>query len=156
LGLLRSAPAMGAVLMAFGLAQMPGMRQAGRALLLSVLGFGAAMIVFGLSTNFWLSFAMLFVTGALDNISVVVRHTLVQMLAPDEVRGRISAANSMFIGASNQLGEFESGVVAKHFGPVASAVCGGIGTMVVVGLVATAWPQIRRIGALNELKPDSE
>ncbi|HYG75437.1 MAG TPA: MFS transporter [Planctomycetota bacterium] len=156
LGWLRSAPAMGAVVMAFVLAHSTGIKRAGPALLFSVFGFGVAMVIFGLSKSFWLSFAMLFLTGALDNISVVVRHTMVQMLAPDSLRGRISAANSMFIGASNQLGEFESGLVAAWFSPVVSAVTGGIGTMLVVVAVALAWPQIRKLGALNELKAEED
>lgn len=148
-GWLRAAPALGATLMALTLAHRAPMKHAGRSLLLSVGGFGIATIVFGLSTNFWLSLAMLFFTGALDNISVVVRHTLVQVMTPDEMRGRVSAVNNVFIGASNQLGEFESGLTAGLFGPVISAVAGGIGTIAVVAMTAMVWPQVRRFGSLD-------
>ena len=101
--------------MAVVMAHRPPLRHAGRDLLWAVTGFGLATIVFGLSQNFWLSLAMLFCTGAVDNISVIVRHTLVQMLTPDAMRGRVSAVNGMFIGASNELGGFESGMVAALF-----------------------------------------
>jgi hypothetical protein len=96
----------------------------------------------------------LFVTGALDNISVVVRHTLVQVLTPDAMRGRVSAVNAVFIGASNELGGMESGLTARYFGPVASAVAGGMGTVAVVMAVALMWPQIRKLGSLRELKAE--
>ncbi len=127
------------------------MRQAGKTLLWAVAGFGAATVVFGLSMNPYLSFAMLLVTGALDNISVVVRQTLVQMLTPDEMRGRVSAINTIFIASSNELGEFESGVAARLFGTVASVVIGGIGTVLVVAGVAAVWPRIARLGSLHDL-----
>ncbi len=150
-GWLNAAPAAGAFCMAMLLAHRPPMRQAGRNLLVAVAGFGAATVVFGLSKSFWLSLAMLFLTGALDNISVVVRHTLVQMLTPDRMRGRVSAVNGVFIGISNELGGLESGLVAHWFGPVVSVVSGGLGTIAVV--IATAWasPKLRRIGALDEI-----
>jgi MFS family permease len=144
LGCLTAAPAVGALLMTFILAHRPPMRNAGPALLWAVAGFGVATIIFGLSRNFWLSLAMLFATGALDQISVVVRHTLVQLLTPDWMRGRVAAVNSMFIGASNELGGFESGLVAALFTPVISVVSGGIGTIAVVAAVALTWPQVRR------------
>jgi MFS family permease len=147
---MRAAPAVGALIMAFILAYRPPLQKAGRTLLLAVAGFGAATIVFGFSRWFWVSLLMLFLTGALDNISVVVRHTLVQLLTPDEMRGRVSAINSMFIGASNELGGFESGLVANLFTPMISVVSGGIGTLVVVAAVAIVWPQIRRYGRLGE------
>ncbi|MBY0397915.1 MAG: MFS transporter, partial [Thermoleophilia bacterium] len=150
LGWLRAAPSMGAFLMALALAHRPPMRRAGRALVWAVLGFGVATIVFGLSTNVYLSFAMLFLTGAFDNISVVVRATLLQVLTPDSMRGRVSAVNAIFIGSSNQLGEFESGVVADLLGAVASVVIGGIGTIVVVLLVAVGWPSVLRLGSLHD------
>lgn len=150
LGWMRASPAIGALLMAFILAHRPPLRKAGRALLWAVAGFGAATIVFGFSRSFWLSLIMLFLTGALDNISVVVRHTLVQLLTPDEMRGRVSAINSMFIGASNELGGFESGLVAALSTPTISVVAGGIGTLVVVAAVALMWPPMRRYGRLGE------
>jgi len=113
-----------------------------------------ATIVFGLSRNFWLSLVMLFLTGATDNISVLVRHTLVQVLTPDAMRGRVSAVNNIFVGASNELGGFESGLTARLFGPVVSVVGGGIGTIVVVLLTAVIWPQVRRFGSLLNAKPE--
>ncbi len=148
LGWLRSAQSLGAVSMALALAHRPPLRRAGFTLLIAVAGFGAATIVFGLSRSFWLSFAALAVAGAFDNISVVVRHTLVQLLTPDAMRGRVAAVNNIFIGSSNELGAFESGVTAAAFGPVLSVVGGGIGTIVVVFLTALAWPEVRRIGKL--------
>jgi len=125
------------------------LQKAGRALLGAVIGFGVATVGFGVSHWFWLSFTMLFLCGATDNISVVVRHTLVQLLTPDEKRGRVSAVNSLFIGTSNELGGFESGMVASAFGPVFAVVSGGIGTILVVVAVALIWPEIRRYGRLD-------
>lgn len=150
LGWLRAAPSLGAFAMAIVLAHRPPMRKAGRSLLWAVLGFGLATIVFGVSTNPSLSFAMLFLTGAFDNVSVVVRATLVQILTPDGMRGRVSAVNSIFIGSSNQLGEFESGMVARLFGAVAAVVSGGVGTVLVVLLVALVWPGVLRLGSLQD------
>lgn len=148
-GWMRAAPAIGALCMAMLLAHRPPFRRSGHALLLSVAGFGAATIVFGVSTNFWLSLAALLLIGAFDNISVVIRHTLVQVLTPDELRGRVSAVNSLFIGASNELGGFESGLVAWAFGPVISVVSGGIGTILIVAAVAVRFPRLRRYGRLG-------
>ncbi len=153
-GFLRAAPAAGAMCMGLLLAHLPPMRKAGRTLLLSVAGFGAVTIVFGISTSFWLSLAMLFLTGVFDNVSVVIRHTLVQMVTPDEMRGRVSAVNSIFIGSSNELGGFESGLVARLFGPVVSVVSGGIGCIGVVGLWAALFPRLRRFGMLSEARPE--
>lgn len=155
LGWLRAAPSLGALAMAFLLAHRPPLRHAGRALLLSVAGFGVATVVFGLSQNVIVSFVALALTGAFDNVSVVVRHTLVQKLTPDEMRGRVSAVNLIFISSSNELGAFESGTVAELFNPVVSVVSGGLGTLLVVVLVMLRWPQVRRLGALNEVKPAS-
>jgi MFS family permease len=135
--------------MAVLLAHLPPMRRAGLTLLGAVAGFGAAMMLFGLSKSFWLSLAMLAISGALDNISVVVRHTLVQLLTPDPMRGRVSAVNNVFIGSSNELGAFESGITAALFGPVLSVVSGGIGTIIVVIAAAKTWPELRRIGPLQ-------
>ena len=149
LGWLRAAPSFGALSMALFLAHSRPMRRAGLTLLCAVAGYGAATIVFGLSKSFWLSLLMLALTGALDNISVVVRHTLEQLLTPDPMRGRVSAVNNIFIGSSNELGAFESGVTAALFGPVISVVAGGIGTILVVLAAAARWPALRRIGPLH-------
>jgi MFS family permease len=118
-------------------------------LLWAVAIFGLATIAFGFSRWFWFSMLMLVICGVVDNISVVVRHTLVQLLTPDEKRGRVSAVNSLFIGTSNELGGFESGFVANWFGPVFSVVSGGVGTILVVIAVALIWPEIRRYGRLD-------
>jgi MFS family permease len=154
LGWLGAAPSLGAFLMGLIMAHLPPMRRAGRTLLWAVAGFGAATIVFGLSENYLLSFTMLMMTGALDNISMVVRGTLVQSLTPDAMRGRVSAVNAIFIGTSNELGAFESGSTAAWFGLVWSVVLGGIGTLVVVALVMTVWPEVVRLGSLHELRPE--
>jgi MFS family permease len=154
LGMLRSAEALGAIAMAALLTYLPPMRRAGRTMLWAVAGFGAATIVFGLSQSFWLSLAMMFLIGALDNVSVVVRHTLVQMLTPDAMRGRVSAVNGVFIVASNDLGGVESGVTARLFGAVASVVLGGAGTILVVLGAARLWPEILGIGSLKDVRPD--
>jgi MFS family permease len=134
------------------IAHRPPMRHAGRNLLVAVAGFGAATLVFGLSRSFPLSLAMLFLAGALDNISVVVRHTMVQLLTPDAMRGRVSAINSVFIGVSNELGGVESGLVAHWFGPVISVASGGIGSMAVVAVIALASAGLRRVGALEQIR----
>jgi len=149
LGILQAALPLGSLFTAMLLAHRPPLQKAGRALLWAVGGFGVATIGFGFSTWFWFSFAMLFLCGAMDNISVVVRHTLVQLLTPDEKRGRVSAVNSLFIGTSNELGGFESGLVAHLFGPVFAVVSGGVGTILVVIAVALIWPEIRKYGRLD-------
>ena len=149
LGWLRAAPAIGSFAMAVAIAYLPPMRHAGRMLLWCVTGFGAATIIFGASRWFWLSLLMLFLTGVFDSVSVVVRQTLVQLLTPDEMRGRVSAVNNIFIGTSNEFGALESGLTAAVFGPVLSVVGGGIGTILVVIAVALKWPQTRKIGALD-------
>jgi hypothetical protein len=118
-------------------------------LLLSVAGFGVVTIAFGLSTNPILSFTMLAITGALDNVSVVIRGTLIQLLTPDAMRGRVSAVNTIFIVSSNELGAFESGMTAALVGPIWSVVGGGIGTLAVVGWVMDKWPQVLKLGPLN-------
>ncbi|MBM3997738.1 MAG: MFS transporter [Planctomycetes bacterium] len=151
-GLLRAAPAIGAFIMALVLAHRPPLERPGRALLFSVVGFGCATIVFGLSENVYLSFVMLFLIGAFDNISVVIRGTLMQMLTPDDMRGRVAAVNSVFISSTNQLGAFESGMVAAWFNPVASVVGGGIATIIVVVLADLYWPKLRNLEPLHTLK----
>jgi MFS family permease len=150
LGYLQAAPSIGALFMAVVLAYLPPLRKAGPALLWSVVGFGVVTIIFGLSRWFWLSLLMLVLSGALDTISVVIRHTLVQIRTPDNLRGRVAAINSVFISASNELGGFESGLTAALFGPVVSVVGGGIGTIAVVIAVAAIWPGIAKLGALHE------
>jgi MFS family permease len=158
LGFLRAAPSVGAITMALMLAHLPPMKNAGRNMLVAVAGFGAATIVFGLSRNFWLSMAALVVTGFCDNISVVVRQTLVQLLTPDAMRGRVSAVNSVFISTSNEMGEFESGVTAALgiritgspiYGPMLAVAAGGVGTLLVVTGVAYLWPQVRTVKRLT-------
>lgn len=157
LGWLRAAPSIGAFVMALGMAHRPPLQNAGRTLLAAVAGFGLATIVFGVSRNPSLSFAMLALTGALDNISVVVRGTLVQVLTPDAMRGRVSAVNSIFIVSSNELGAFESGTVARLVGAVLSVVLGGVGTLLVVIWVAVAWPEVLRLGRLEKpAEPEPE
>ncbi len=150
LGALKAAPYVGAFLMALVLAHRPPFRRSGPTMLLSVAAFGIGTIVFGYSKWFPLSLAALIFLGAVDNISVVIRHVLVQVRTPDHLRGRVSAVNSVFIESSNELGAFESGLVAKLFGPVISVVSGGIGTILVVLGIAWAWPEIRRLGKLQE------
>ncbi len=151
LGWMRAAPALGALVVALLLAHGPPLRRPGIGLLLAVGGFGACTIAFGLSRWFWLSFAMLVLTGGLDNVSVVVRGTLMQTLTPDEMRGRVAAVNSIFISSSNELGEFESGTVARIFDPVISVVSGGIGTILVVLGVMWVWPRLLRLGPMYSL-----
>ncbi|WP_434457852.1 MFS transporter [Stutzerimonas urumqiensis] len=154
LGLLRSAPAVGALAMAFWLARFPIQRQVGRIMFISVGVFGVATIAFGLSTSFWFSLAVLAVLGAADMISMVIRGAFVQLETPDEMRGRVSAVNGLFIGASNQLGEFESGLTAAWFGTVPAVVLGGAGTLVVTGLWMKLFPTLAKRDRLSELKPE--
>jgi MFS family permease len=150
LGLLRSAPAVGAGTVALVLAHRPIRTQAGKKLFVCVALFGVSTIVFGVSQSFWLSLAVLAVLGAADMVSVVVRQTLVQISTPDEMRGRVSAVNMLFIGASNELGEFESGVTAAWFGTVRSVVIGGIGTLAVVAIWAWRFPVLRKMDRLDK------
>jgi hypothetical protein len=149
LGLLRGAPAIGALVMSAALTRWPLQRRVGRKLLVSVAVFGLCMVVFGLSTSFALSFAALAISGAADTVSVVVRQTLVQLETPDEMRGRVSAVSSIFIGASNQLGEFESGATAALLGPVGSVVLGGLGTIVIAALWSRQFRGLARRDALS-------
>jgi hypothetical protein len=144
LGMLRAAPATGAMLMSLTLLRWPIVRKVGPWLMGSVAVFGLATVVFGLSEHFGLSLFALAVTGAFDNISVVMRQTLVQLETPNEIRGRVSAVNSIFIGASNQLGEFESGATAALFGTVGSVVIGGVGTLLVAGIWMRLFPALAR------------
>ena len=150
LGILRGAPGTGAVIMAMVLAHRPFKRHAGAIMLWCVAGFGACTVVFGLSRNVGLSVAALVILGACDMVSVVVRHTLVQISTPDEMRGRVSAVNMMFIGASNEVGQFESGVTAAWLGTVPAVVAGGVGTILIVVLWSRLFPELRSV---NELQP---
>ncbi len=152
LGFLQAAPAVGALCMTLCLAHTPPFKRAGRALLLAVAVFGVATCVFGVSHLFWLSLLMLAVLGAMDNISVVIRSTLVLTRTPDEMRGRVASVNALFINMSNQLGGFESGMVAQLFGPVIAVSAGGVGTVLVVILVAALWPEMRKLGSLSGAK----
>ena len=144
LGLLRAAPAVGALLMGFWLARYPLVRRVGYTMFYSVAGFGLATIVFALSTSFLLSLVALFLLGALDMVSMVIRAALVQLETPDAMRGRVSAVNAIFINTSNQLGEFESGLTAQWFGTVPATLIGGIGTLVVVVLWMAWFPALRK------------
>jgi MFS family permease len=153
-GAMRAAPSVGAIAMAMWVAHRPPIAQPGRALLWSVAGFGAAIVVFGLSRSFWLSLAALFLTGAFDNISVVVRQSLVQLLTPDALRGRVTAVNQIFIGSSNEIGALRAGLMSALLGPVAAVVWGGIGTIVVTAAIARAVRPLRQLPALHTLKPD--
>ncbi|HLZ61224.1 MAG TPA: MFS transporter [Ktedonosporobacter sp.] len=150
LGWLRAAPSIGAICVIFFLAHRPPFKKAGRALLWTVAGFGIATLIFGLSRSFWLSLLALLLLGGLDSISVVIRGTLLLTRTPDAMRGRIAAVDSLFTSASNELGGFESGLIAQLFGPIISVVSGGIGTILVVLLVALLLPELRRLGALND------
>ena len=148
-GLLRAGPAIGAVAMALVLARWPLTRHAGRRMLWAVAIFGLATLVFGLSRSLWLSVAALIVLGAADMISVFVRQTLVQIVTPDHMRGRVSSVSGLFIAGSNELGEFESGLVSRFIGPVGAAVVGGIGTLAITGLWAYLFPALRKADRLD-------
>ncbi len=154
LGLLQAALPIGAVTCALLMAHRPPMQKAGRSMIIAVAVFGLATIGFGCSKWFALSLLMLFLCGFADNISVIVRHTLVQLLTPDAMRGRVSSVNNLFIGTSNELGGFESGLVSHYFGPVFSVVSGGLATILVVMAVAWYWPEIPRFGRL--VQPEGE
>lgn len=152
LGWLRAAQSIGAVSMSLTLAHGPPMRRAGRTLLTAVAGFGVAIVVFGLSRSFALSFLALGLAGAFDAVSVVIRLALTQLQTPDQLRGRVSAVNSLFIGMSNELGEFESGMAASLVGPIVAVVGGGVAVVVVVALVAARWPEIVRLERLEGIE----
>ena len=148
LGVLRAAPAAGAVGMSLWLAHRPPMRRAGRSLLVAVALFAACIIAFGLSRSFWFSLVVLAVSGMADNVSVVIRSTLLQTLTPPEMLGRVSSVNQIFIGSSNELGAFESGVMARLLGTVPSVVLGGLASLGVVGFVTAKVPALRRLERL--------
>ena len=154
LGLLRAAPMAGAVLMSVVLAYRPPMVRAGRLLLIGVAGFGLSIICFALSRNFYLSLGLLALSGMFDNISVVIRSATMQLVAPDEMRGRVASVNSIFIGSSNEIGSFESGVAAKLMGLVPSVIFGGLMTLGIVGATAKWAPKLRRMN-LNKITTNS-
>ena len=154
LGILRSGPALGAVLINFTLIALPLYRHAGYAMFACVALFGLATITFGLSENFILSFAALLIMGGADMVSVYVRSTLIPLATPPEMLGRVSAVDMVFITASNELGEFESGVMAGWLGTVPSVVVGGLGTLGVVALWMWLFPELRKVDRLMDVKPD--
>jgi MFS family permease len=150
LGILRSAPGVGAVVMAIAVAHWPLRRHAGAAMLWCVAGFGAFTVVFGLSRNLWVSLAALVLLGASDMVSVIVRHTMIQLGTPDAMRGRVSAVNMVFIGASNEVGQFESGLTAQWLGTVPAVVVGGLATIGVVTLWSRLFPALRHVDRLTQ------
>ncbi len=152
LGLLRTAPGVGAAVMAVALAHRPLQGRAGATLLWSVAGFGIFTILFGVSHSLVLSLISLILLGAVDMVSVIIRATLVQLRTPDEMRGRVMAVDMVFIGTSNELGQFESGLTAQWFGTVPAVVLGGVGTLLVIGLWAWIFPDLRRVGALGTIR----
>ena len=155
LGLLKAALPIGSIACALILAHLPPFARAGRAMILAVMVFGLATIGFGFSQSFWLSMLMLFVCGAADAVSIVIRHTSVQLLTPDAMRGRVSSVNNLFIGTSNELGGAESGFLSAWQGPVFSVVFGGAATILVVGAVCRFFPEIPRYGKLVQPAPPS-
>jgi len=149
LGLLRAAPAAGALSMSLIMARFPFRRRAGLRLFVCVAIFGAGTVVFGLSHSLWLSLAALAIAGAADTVSVIIRGSLLQLGTPPEMRGRVSAVNSLFIGASNELGEFESGLTAQWWGAVRATVIGGVGALAVAGVWAALFPRLRNADELT-------
>ncbi len=149
LGFLRAAPMAGAVMMSFYLAYRPPMEKAGQALLIGVAGFGLSIILFAISRNFYLSLFLLMLSGVFDNISVVIRATVMQLVTPDGMRGRVASVNSIFIGSSNEIGSFESGVAAKLMGLIPSVIFGGIMTLLVVAVTAKKAPLLRKLNLNN-------
>src|SRR5437773_12241044 len=142
-------PTIGAIGIALAFSHLPPMKDVCRTLLWFVTGFGIATILFGLSKLFWLSLGLLFFVGAFDSVSVIIRGSIVQLVTLDEMRGRVSSVNNIFIGTSNEFGALESGLTAALLGPVISVVAGGVGTILVVAVSAWRWPEIRKIGALD-------
>lgn len=155
LGLLRLSPALGALAVSILLARWPMHRHAGPIMFAAVACFGVATIVFGLSESFPLTMAALAVLGGADMVSVVIRQTLIQLGTPNEMRGRVSAVNSLFIGTSNQLGDFRSGVTAEWFGAIPSVLIGGIGTLIVVGASLKIFPELARINSVEDVRKDA-
>ena len=151
-GVLRAAPAVGAAITMLGSTRFPLHKNAGKNLLFAVFGFGICMIVFGLSTYFWLSVIALFLSGAVDGVSMIIRQTILQLKTPDNMRGRVASVNSMFVGSSNELGAFESGVTAKLMGTVTAVVFGGTMTLLTVGLTAIVSPGFRKLDLQKDVE----
>ncbi|WP_291962999.1 MFS transporter [Maribacter sp.] len=151
-GVLRAAPAVGAALTMLGSTRFPLHKNAGKKLLIAVFGFGVCMIVFGLSTYFWLSVIALFLSGAVDGVSMIIRQTILQLKTPDNMRGRVASVNSMFVGSSNELGAFESGLTAKLMGTVTAVVFGGSMTLLTVGLTAIVSPKFRKLDLQKDVE----
>lgn len=158
LGWLRAAPAAGAIAMAMFTAHRPSARRPGLLMLWSVAGFGAALSLFSLSTVFWLSLVALFFSGSFDNYSVVVRHSLIQLMTPDALRGRVTAVNQLFVGSSNEISALRAGLTAALFGPVVAAGIGGIGTIAVTAVIAWMAPSLKHVPPLHQIetKPDED
>lgn len=154
LGWMRAMPALGAIVMAFLVAHAPPFRRPGVVMLWSVVGFGASLVVFGVSTWLPLSLAALFVSGMCDNVSVVVRHSVIQLLTPDALRGRVTSVNQLFIGSSNEISALRAGLMAAWFGPVLAASLGGVGTILVTGVVCLIWPALARLPPFHQLQPE--
>ena len=151
LGWMRAMPALGAIVMAFVVAHAPPFRRPGAVMLWSVAGFGASLVVFGVSTWLPLSLAALFVSGMCDNVSVVVRHSVIQLLTPDALRGRVTSVNQLFIGSSNEISALRAGLMAAWFGPVMAASLGGVGTILVTAAAFLIWPALARLPPLHHL-----
>lgn len=156
LGWLRAAPSAGAIAMAMFTAHRPPARRPGVLMLWSVAGFGASLSVFSLSTSLWLSLLALFLSGAFDNYSVVVRHSLVQLMTPDALRGRVTAVNQLFIGSSNEVSALRAGLMAALFGPVVAGAVGGVGTIAVVAIVAWLAPSLRAVPPLHQIATEAD
>ena len=154
-GVLRAAPAVGALITMMAVAYFPVNKHAGYKLLAAILGFGVCIIIFGVSTIFWLSVAALFVSGLLDGISVVIRQTILQLRTPDAMRGRVASVNSMFVGSSNELGAFESGLTARLFGTVNAVVLGGALTILTVVGTGAALPKLRKLDLRRDFQEES-
>ncbi|WP_291871499.1 MFS transporter [Maribacter sp.] len=150
-GILRAAPAVGAFLTMLGSTRFPLHKNAGKKLLYAIFGFGVCIIVFGLSTYFWLSVLALFVSGAVDGVSMIIRQTILQLKTPDHMRGRVASVNSIFVGSSNELGAFESGLTAKWMGAVAAVVFGGSMTLLTVGITAISLPSFRKLDLQKDI-----
>jgi MFS family permease len=153
LGILRTAPSVGALITTAATTRFPPTRRAGPLLLVTVAGFGVSVLVFAVSTSFWLSVIALFFSGIADGLSMVIRRLIVRVLSPEQMRGRIGSVNSIFIGASNEIGAFESGVMASLFGVVPSVLIGAVVTLGVVGAVAAVAPQLRTLDLHTRLMP---
>jgi len=151
LGLLRASPFIGAVMMSLAQAHFPPLKNAGRKLLISIAGFGVCIILFAFSKNFYLSMGLLILSGMFDNVSVVIRNTIVQLFTPDEMRGRVAAINSIFIGSSNELGSFESGLAARLMGIIPSVVFGGGMTLFIAVFTAKKAPALRKLNLMDKI-----